>query len=217
MFDKYKSEHSNFRVIDANYEFNYSKINNQGVTAANGEFIVLLNNDTEIITPNWLELMVGYAMQPHIGAVGAKLLYPDNTVQHAGVILGIGGIAQHTFIGCVKEDPGFYGRLSVPFNYSAVTAACLMVAKDKFNEVGGLEEYLQVAFNDIDFNLKLLEKGYYNVCLNHVELYHHESKSRGLDTTSEKYKRFVSEHDYMKDKNGQISYIMISFIIQILV
>lgn len=206
LFDKYKSEHSNFRVIDANYEFNYSKINNQGVTVANGEFIVLLNNDTEIITPNWLELMVGYAMQPHIGAVGAKLLYPDNTVQHAGVILGIGGIAQHTFIGCAKEDPGFYGRLSVPFNYSAVTAACLMVAKDKFNEVGGLEEYLQVAFNDIDFNLKLLEKGYYNVCLNHVELYHHESKSRGLDTTSEKYKRFVSEHDYMKDKWSNILY-----------
>ncbi|MFR2822382.1 MAG: glycosyltransferase family 2 protein [Thomasclavelia sp.] len=206
LFDKYKNMHNNFRVIDANYEFNYSKINNQGVKEANGEFIVLLNNDTEIITPNWLELMVGYAMQPHIGAVGAKLLYPDKTVQHAGVILGIGGIAQHAFIGCAKEDPGFYGRLSVPFNYSAVTAACLMVAKDKFNEVGGLEEYLQVAFNDIDFNLKLLEKGYYNVCLNHVELYHHESKSRGLDTTSEKYKRFVSEHDYMKDKWSNILY-----------
>ena len=94
----------------------------------------------------------------------------------------------------------------MPFNYSAVTAACLMVAKDKFNEVGGLEEYLQVAFNDIDFNLKLLEKGYCNVCLNHVELYHHESKSRGLDTTSEKYKRFVSEHDYMKDKWSNILY-----------
>ncbi len=200
LFDKYKGLYDNFRVIDANYEFNYSKINNQGVKEANGEYIVLLNNDTEIITQNWLELMVGYAMQPHIGAVGAKLLYPDNTVQHAGVILGIGGIAQHTFIGCGKEDPGFYGRLSVPFNYSAVTAACLMVSKEKFIEAGGLEEYLQVAFNDIDFNLKLLEKGYYNVCLNHVELYHHESKSRGLDTTSEKYKRFVSEHDYMKDK-----------------
>lgn len=206
LFDKYKNKYSNFKVIDANYEFNYSKINNQGVKQANGEYIVLLNNDTEIITPNWLELMVGYAMQPHIGAVGTKLLYPDNTVQHAGVILGIGGIAQHAFIGCSKDDPGFYGRLSVPFNYSAVTAACLMVAKDKFNEVDGLEETLQVAFNDIDFNLKLLEKGYYNVCLNNVELYHHESKSRGLDTTSEKYKRFVSEHDYMKDRWGNMLY-----------
>lgn len=199
LFDKYKNKYSNFKVIDANYEFNYSKINNQGVKQAKGEYIVLLNNDTEIITPNWLELMVGYAMQPHIGAVGTKLLYPDNTVQHAGVILGVGGIAQHAFVGCSKDDPGFYGRLSVPFNYSAVTAACLMVAKDKFNEVDGLEETLQVAFNDVDFNLKLLEKGYYNVCLNNVELYHHESKSRGLDTTSEKYKRFMLEHEYMRE------------------
>lgn len=206
LFEKYKDNYSNFKVVDANYEFNYSKINNQAAAVAKGEYIVLLNNDTEIITPNWLEIMVGYAMQPHIGAVGAKLLYPDNTVQHAGVILGIGGIAQHAFIGCSRNDPGFYGRLSVPFNYSAVTAACLMVAKSKFNEVNGLEEYLQVAFNDIDFNLKLLEKGYYNVCLNQVELYHHESKSRGLDTTSEKYKRFVSEHDYMKDKWGKVIY-----------
>ena len=144
LFEKYKDNYSNFKVVDANYEFNYSKINNQAAAVAKGEYIVLLNNDTEIITPNWLEIMVGYAMQPHIGAVGAKLLYPDNTVQHAGVILGIGGIAQHAFIGCSRNDPGFYGRLSVPFNYSAVTAACLMVAKSKFNEVNGLEEYLQV-------------------------------------------------------------------------
>ncbi|WP_294580159.1 glycosyltransferase family 2 protein [uncultured Thomasclavelia sp.] len=206
LFDKYKEKYSNFRVIDANYEFNYSKINNQGVKDASGEYILLLNNDTEIITPNWLEIMVGYAMQPHIGAVGAKLLYPDNTVQHAGVILGIGGIAQHTFIGCSRDDPGFYGRLSVPFNYSAVTAACLMVSKQKFIQVGGLEETLKVAFNDIDFNLKLLKAGYYNVCLNQVELYHYESKSRGLDTKGEKYKRFVSEHDYMKDKWGDLLY-----------
>lgn len=206
LFEKYKNKYSNFRVVDANYEFNYSKINNQGVASAKGDYIVLLNNDTEIITPNWLEIMVGYAMQPHIGAVGAKLLYPDNTVQHAGVILGIGGIAQHSFVGNHREDPGFYGRLAVPFNYSAVTAACLMVAKEKFNEINGLEETLQVAFNDVDFNLKLLKAGYYNVCLNQVELYHHESKSRGLDTTSEKYKRFVSEHDYMKDKWGYMLY-----------
>ena len=117
LFNKYKQKYSNFRVIDANYEFNYSKINNQGVREAKGEYLVLLNNDTEIITPNWLEIMVGYAMQPHIGAVGAKLLYPDNTVQHAGIILGIGGIAQHCFIENPREDVGFYGRLSVPFNY----------------------------------------------------------------------------------------------------
>ena len=209
LFEKYTKRYDNFRVIDANYEFNYSKINNQAIQNANGEYIVLLNNDTEIITTNWLEIMVGYAMQPHIGAVGAKVLYPDNTVQHAGIILGIGGIAQHTFIGCSRDDPGFYGRLSVPFNYSAVTAACLMVSKTKFFEVAGLEETLQVAFNDVDFNLKLLDKGYYNICLNHVELYHHESKSRGddtIDTNSVKYRRFVSEHDYIKDKWGYMLY-----------
>lgn len=153
--------------------------------------------------------MVGYAMQPHIGAVGAKLLYPDNTVQHAGIILGIGGIAQHCFIDNPREDVGFYGRLSVPFNYSAVTAACLMVSKEKYLEVNGLEEDLQVAFNDVDFNLKLLKQGYYNICLNQVELYHYESKSRGddtVDTKSAKYRRFVQEHDYIKDKWGYMLY-----------
>lgn len=204
-----KINNSNFRVIDANYEFNYSKINNQAVEAAKGEYIVLLNNDTEIITPHWLQVMVGYAMQPHIGAVGAKLLYPDNTVQHAGIILGIGGIAQHCFIDNPREDVGFYGRLSVPFNYSAVTAACLMVSKEKYLEVNGLEEDLQVAFNDVDFNLKLLKQGYYNICLNQVELYHYESKSRGddtVDTNSAKYRRFVQEHDYIKDKWGYMLY-----------
>lgn len=209
LFNRYKKQYKNFKVVDANYEFNYSKINNQGVSNASGDYIVLLNNDTEIITPNWLDVMVGYAMQEHIGAVGTKLLYPDDTVQHAGIILGIGGIAQHCFIENSREDVGFYGRLSVPFNYSAVTAACLMVAKSKFLEVGGLDECLQVAFNDVDFNLKLIEKGYYNICLNQIELYHHESKSRGDDTidiTSKKYQRFVSEHDYMKDKWSHMLY-----------
>jgi len=209
LFKKYQNKYSNFRVIDANYEFNYSKINNQAVKEAKGEYIVLLNNDTEIITPHWLQIMVGYAMQPHIGAVGTKLLYPDNTVQHAGIILGIGGIAQHCFIDNPRDDVGFYGRLSVPFNYSAVTAACLMVSKEKYLEVNGLEEDLQVAFNDVDFNLKLLKQGYYNICLNHVELYHHESKSRGddtVDTSSAKYRRFVQEHDYIKDKWGYMLY-----------
>lgn len=201
LFNKYKMMYDNFKVIDANYDFNYSKINNQGVREAKGEYIVLLNNDTEIITPKWLNIMVGYAMQSHIGIVGAKLLYPDDTVQHAGVIIGVGGIANHAFVGCAKDDPGFYGRLSVPFNYSAVTAACLMISKDIYNKVNGLEEEIQVAFNDVDLNLKVLEKGYYNVCLNHVLLYHYESKSRGIDTNdSEKYKRFIHEHELMHNK-----------------
>ena len=200
LFNKYKKKYTNFRVVDANFEFNYSKINNLAVKKSKGEYIVLLNNDTEIITNNWLEQMVGYASLPHIGAVGPKLLYPDTTVQHAGVILGLGGVASHAYINSNRNDLGMYGRLRVPYNYSAVTAACLMVKKDKFQEVDGLEEDLMVAYNDMDFNIKLLKKGYYNICLPQVELFHFESKSRGLDTTTEKYKRFLKESEYMYDK-----------------
>ncbi|MFV0394650.1 MAG: glycosyltransferase family 2 protein, partial [Coprobacillaceae bacterium] len=202
LFDHYKEKYSNFKVIDANIEFNYSKLNNLAVEQSEGEYIVLLNNDTEIISSNWLNVMVGYASQPPIGAVGPKLLYPDNTVQHGGVVLGVGGIANHAFLEFSAFDLGFYGRLAVPYNYSAVTAACLMISKTKFKEVGGLEEELMVAFNDVDFNMKLLEKGYYNLFVPQIELYHHESKSRGLDTTDEKYKRFLSEHDFMHNKWG---------------
>ena len=199
-FDEYKKKYKNFKVVDCIMEFNYSRINNIAVEKATGEYIVLLNNDTEVITGDWLKIMVGYAMQKHIGAVGPKLLYPDETVQHGGVILGLGGVASHAYIGATRDDFGMYGRLRVPYNYSACTAACLMIKKTKFLEVGGLEENLKVAYNDIDFNIKLLEKGYYNVFLPNVELLHYESKSRGLDTTSEKYKRFQLEEKYMYDK-----------------
>lgn len=200
LFDKYKQKYKNFRVLDANIEFNYSKINNMAVKETDAEYIVLLNNDTEIIQEDWLTIMVGYAMQPHVGAVGPKLLYPDTTVQHAGVILGLGGVASHAYIGSKRNALGMYGRLRVPYDYSAVTAACLVVKKSKFEEVGCLEEDLKVAYNDVDFNIKLLKKGYYNVCLPQVELFHFESKSRGLDTTTEKYKRFLQESDYMYNK-----------------
>ena len=200
LFNKYKKEHKNFRVVDVNTEFNYSNINNIGVRESKGEYIVLLNNDTEVISPNWLDVMVGYASQDHIGTVGAKLLYPDNTVQHAGVLAGVGGVASHALLGCSRDEVGIFGRLSVPYDYSANTAACLMVKKDKYNEVSGLEETLKVAYNDVDFNFKLLEKGYYNVCTPQIQLYHFESKSRGLDTTSEKYQRFIEESSYMFKK-----------------
>lgn len=201
LFEEYKNKYHNFRVIDANYEFNYSKINNEAVTYANGDYICLLNNDTEIISDNWLEVMLGYASQPHIGAVGPKLLYPDETVQHGGVILGLGGVASHAYIGASRIELGMYGRLRVPYNYSAVTAACLLVSKRKFIEVGGLEEDLKVAYNDIDFNIKLLKKGYFNVFLPQIEIFHYESKSRGLDTKDEnKYKRFIKESEYMYKK-----------------
>ena len=200
LIDEFKKKHKNFRVVDAPIPFNYSKINNMAVKTCKSDYIVLLNNDTELITEDWLKIMVGYAMQKHIGTVGVKLLYPDNTIQHGGVVLGVGGIANHAFLGESRDSIGLYARLALPHNYSANTAACFMVSRKKYDEVGGLEEELMVAYNDIDFNLKLLEKGYYNIFVPQVELYHYESKSRGLDTTTEKYKRFMKEQYYMYEK-----------------
>ena len=204
LFDRYKKEHENFRVLVEDIEFNYSRLNNLAAKKAKGDFLVLLNNDTEIISPDWLEVLVGYAKRSHVGAVGPKLLYPDNTLQHAGVILGLGGVASHAYLGSERDDLGLCGRLRVPYDYAAVTGACLCVSKKKFEEVGGLEEDLKVAYNDIDFCLKLLKKGYYNVFLPMVELYHHESKSRGSDFDPDKIKRFDSEQDYMWEKWGDL-------------
>ena len=204
LFEKYKKKYSNFRVVEADMEFNYSKINNLAVKEARGDVIILLNNDTEVITPEWMTWMVGYAVQPHVGAVGAKLLYPDKTVQHAGVVLGLGGVAGHVGLGKSRSEVGVYGRMRVPYDFGAVTAACLCVEKKKFLEVGGLEEKgLKVAFNDIDFNMKLLDKGYYNILLPMVELFHYESKSRGLETTPEKQERFAREIKFMQKKWGK--------------
>ncbi|MDO4752851.1 MAG: glycosyltransferase family 2 protein [Candidatus Saccharibacteria bacterium] len=202
LFEKYKKKHKNFQVLRENIEFNYSRLNNLAAKEAKGEYLVLLNNDTEIITPGWLKIIVGYALQSHVGAVGAKLIYPDETLQHAGVILGLGGVASHAYIGASRDDLGIYGRLRVPYDYAAVTGACLCVNKKKFKEVGGLEEDLKVAYNDIDFCLKLLEKGYYNVFAPMVEAYHYESKSRGSDLDPDKVDRFNREQDYMWEKWG---------------
>ena len=199
LFDEYKKRYDNFRVVDANFEFNYAKINNLAVEGTDGEYVVLLNNDIEVITPNWIELMLGYAEQEHIGAVGAKLIYPDDTVQHGGVLLGL-GVASHAFAEVPRDAVVWGGRLSVPYDYSAVTAACLMVSRKKWDEVSGLNEDLKVAYNDVDFCLKLLEKGYYNVLVPMVELYHYESKSRGKDNTTEKKIRFDAEQDYMRKR-----------------
>lgn len=199
LFDEYKKAHDNFKIIDANFEFNYAKINNLAVKGASGDYLILLNNDVEVITPKWIEILLGYAKQKHIGAVGAKLIYPDDTVQHGGVILGL-GVASHAYVDVPRDAIVWGGRLSVPYNYSAMTAACMMVEKTKWEEVNGMEEKLKVAYNDVDFCLKLLEKGYYNVFVPMVELYHYESKSRGKDNTSEKKKRFDFEQDYMRKK-----------------
>ena len=204
--DMINSKYDNLEVIKDPSEFNFSRINNDAIKTLKTDYVVLLNNDTEIITPDWLSIMVGYAMQDHIGTVGVKLLYPDNTVQHAGVILGLGGIASHAYLTEDRDTVGYYGRLRVPYNYSANTAACLMISKKKYDEVGGLNEDLKVAFNDIDFNIKLLVKGYYNVFLPQVELYHYESKSRGSDKKGEKKERFLKETKYMNEKWASILY-----------
>lgn len=204
LFEKYKKKYKNFKVLREDIEFNYSKLNNLAAKKAKGDYLVLLNNDTEIITEQWLEILIGYAMQSHVGAVGPKLLYPDKTVQHAGVILGLGGVASHAYIGSTRDALGMCGRLRVPYDYAAVTGACLCVSKKKFEEVGGLEEDLKVAYNDVDFCLKLLKAGYYNVELPMVELYHYESKSRGSDLDEDKIDRFNAEQDYMWEKWGDM-------------
>ncbi len=202
LLNKYKIEHDNFKVLRLECEFNYSFINNEGVKRANGEYVVFLNNDTEIIDNNWLDEMVGYGMQDHVGCVGIKLLYKDNKVQHAGVVLGYGGLAGHIYVTADKNDNGLFGRLAIPYDYTAVTAACLLIKKSKFLEVNGFDENLKVALNDVDLNIKLLDKGYYNVMLPNVTMYHYESKSRGYEVTEEKRLRFQKEQEYLKNKWG---------------
>lgn len=204
LFSKYKQEYVNFRVVDANIEFNYSKINNIAIKESTAEYVILLNNDTEIITEDWMRIMVSYASQSHIGAVGAKLLYPDSTVQHGGIIAGLGGVASHYGMMESRTSLGIYGRLCVPHNYSAVTAACLAIKRSKYDEVGGLDNGFAVSYNDVDLNFKLLQSGYYNVLLPQVEIYHHESKSRGLPTSGPKYRQFLDEQKRMYEKWADI-------------
>jgi len=197
LFDQYRETYPNFRVVKADIDFNYSTINNLAAKEANGAYLLLLNNDTQVITKNWLRQMVGVAMQSHVGAVGALLLYKDRTIQHGGVVLGIGGVATHAFQYVHESEIGLYGRLCVPYDYSAVTAACLMISKEKFDEIQGFDENLKVAYNDVDLCLKLLKAGYYNVMLPQVKLFHFESRSRGADFTSKKYDRYLMESEYM--------------------
>ena len=202
LLEEYKNKYNNFKVKRLECEFNYSYINNEAVKLARGDYLLFLNNDTEVIMEDTLDYMVGYASQKHIGCVGIKLLYPDKLVQHAGVVLGFGGVAGHIYVANSYHDNGLFGRLVMPYNYTAVTAACLMIKKSKFLEVKGFDEKLKVALNDVDLNLKVLEKGYYNVCLSNVEMLHYESKSRGYEASKEKHERFLKEQEYMKKKWG---------------
>jgi GT2 family glycosyltransferase len=166
--------------------------------------LLFLNNDTEVITPDWLEGMLGYAQLEDVGAVGVKLLYPDDTIQHAGVIMGIGGIAGHAMKHFQRQAHGYFSHLELVTNYTAVTAACLMIQRAKFKAVGGFDEHLQIAFNDIDFCLKVREQSLFNVYLPFVELYHHESKSRGYENTPKKQARFEHEILFMRQRWGKL-------------
>lgn len=188
------------KVLPFDQPFNFSTLNNFAAAQARGDVLLFLNNDTEVITQDWLVQMVTQTQRARNGVVGAKLLYPDTRVQHAGVIMGYGGGADHAFKFADQFDRGYLRRLEIPQNYSAVTAACLMVRRDVFEQVGGFDEALQVAFNDVDLCLRIREAGYHNVWLPNVELYHYESPSRGADDTPEKRLRFEYELNVLKDR-----------------
>lgn len=204
IFDYYKllEQKYNFvKVLDyGKHEFDYSAINNYGVSQAVGEYILLLNNDTEIINPDGIEEMLGICMREDVGAVGGKLLYADNTVQHAGVLVGIEGTAAHVFLRKQKDDCGFMMRAVINYNYSAVTGACLMTKKGLYTGVGGLDETLKVAFNDIDYCLKMRNNNKLIVYNAFSTWYHYESISRGYENSLDKIKRFNSEAQIFQNK-----------------
>lgn len=204
-FAYYKTieEQENITVVTYKGEFNYSRINNFGAQFATGKYLLLLNNDTQVITMNWLEAMLMYAQRADVGAVGAKLYYGDRTIQHAGVVIGLGAhrTAGHTHYKINSDNLGYMGKLCYAQNVSAVTGACLMVKKSLYDELGGLDENFRVALNDVDFCLRLREKGYLNVFTPFAELYHFESASRGIDVADEaKAKRYEEESALFRER-----------------
>lgn len=202
IFEYYKTieQRENIRVVIWKDKFNYSAINNFGVRYANGEYLLFLNNDIEVIRENWLSEMLANVQRKEVGIVGAKLLYPDNMVQHAGVIIGMGGIAGHPLSRHPADDCGYFARGIIQQNLNAVTAACMLTKKEVYEKVNGFEEKLAVAFNDIDLCLKVRKAGYLIVYDPEALLYHHESISRGKEDTLEKRNRFEGEVDYMAKK-----------------
>lgn len=186
------------RVIVWEGEFNYSAINNYAVSYANGEYLLFLNNDITVINPRWMEELLGHCQRKEVGAVGAKLYYPDDTIQHAGCVIGMGGIAGHMFVNMPRSRTGYLHKASVQQDMSAVTAACMMMKKHVFAQVGGFSEELKVAFNDIDLCLKVRQAEYLIVYNPYAELYHYESKSRGIEDNKEKVRRFQREIEYIR-------------------
>jgi GT2 family glycosyltransferase len=191
-YEERQKADSRVRVVKWEGSFNYSAINNFGVREASGDYLLLLNNDTEFIS-DAVTLMMGFVMREDVGAAGARLYYGDDTIQHAGAVLGWGGVAGHAFVNQKRGVSGYQHRIICQQNYSAVTAACMLVRRDAFEKAGGFTEELAVAFNDIDLCLKIRQAGYLIVYEPYAELYHYESKSRGYENTPEKKARFRRE------------------------
>lgn len=192
-YEELKKKDSRIRVVVWDRPFNYSAINNFAAAQAQGAYLLLLNNDTEVITPDLFESMLGYCMRSDVGAVGARMFYGDDTVQHAGVLVGVSDGADHVFLHCSRSDPGYMGRAVVSQDLSAVTAACMMVKKSVYDRLGGMEEAFSVAYNDVDFCLKVREAGYLVVYDAFAELYHYESATRGYEESKEQKERFEQE------------------------
>ena len=198
---------NNIEILDYEKDFNFSAINNFAVEKAKGDYILFLNNDTEIISENWLDSLLKQAQRKEVGAVGCKLLYPNETIQHAGLVLGMGmhKIAGQPHQHFPRSSYGYMGRVAIIHDVSAVTAACIMMRKEVFEEVGGFDEInLAVAYNDIDLCLRLKQLGYLIVYTPYAELYHHESLSRGFEDSPEKQARFLSEARYIREKWGNL-------------
>ena len=194
-----------FHCVEFNEEFNFSRIVNFGVSQSSGEYLVILNNDIEVISWDWIEAMLEQAQRKEVGAVGAKLLYPNNTIQHAGIIIGLGGYAGHSHKLCRVNSPGYFNLLQAIHNVSAVTGACLMISRSKFDAINGFDETnFKIAYNDVDFCLRLREQGLLNVFTPYAELYHHESISRGYEDTEEKQQRFSGEKERLKARHASI-------------
>ncbi len=185
-------------------EFNYSKGNNFGVSFSNGELLLFLNNDTEVITPAWLNEMTSYFLRKEVGIVGAKLYFGDGLIQHAGDIIGVGGVAGHSHSRFHKDASGYFDRLKVVQNLSAVTGACLMTSRSVFDEVSGFDEAYPLAFSDVDYCLKVRQKNYLIIFTPNAELYHYESITRGHENTKEKQERFLKEVNLFREKWKEI-------------
>lgn len=194
----------NVSIVIWKKRFNYSAINNFGATYAKGEYLLFLNNDVEVISPRWMEELLGNCQRKDVGITGAKLYYPDGTIQHAGTIIGIGGIAGHAFLNMPGNRTGYLHKASIQQDLSAVTAACMMIKKKVFQELSGFEEQLSVAFNDVDLCLRTVQAGYRIVYNPKVELYHYESKSRGSEDSKEKIRRFQGEIEFMRTRWASI-------------